>query len=142
MTQPETKLSAEILPAITRYFQNRIKLFRNQVGFGWFANGKPKRLKAGQVYRARGGEVVLMNARPYHCGLIKGSGDNIGWEEVTITQEMVGQKFARFVSLETKIPKTGRLSEEQKRWDKAVRDAGGRSVVARSVDEAVGGLEK
>lgn len=140
MTQPESKLSAEILPAITRHFLNRIKLFRNQVGQAWFG-GVQKCLKPGQVYRAKGGEVLLINARRYSCGLIKGSGDNIGWEEVTITQEMVGQKFARFVSLETKVPKSGRVSTEQKHWYDEVKKAGGRAVVARSPDDAIRGLK-
>jgi hypothetical protein len=47
---------------------------------------------------------------------------------------MVGQRFARFLSVEVKTP-TGRLSPEQETWRQAVLKAGGIAVVARSVDD-------
>ncbi len=47
---------------------------------------------------------------------------------------MVGQRFARFLSIEVKTP-SGRLSPEQETWQAAVQKAGGIAVVARSVED-------
>tara|TARA_R110000868_G_scaffold13647_1_gene63347 strand:- start:558 stop:902 length:345 start_codon:yes stop_codon:yes gene_type:complete len=63
-----------------------------------------------------------------------GGADLIGWQTVTITPDMVGQRFARFLSVEVKAPK-GRLTPEQETWRQAVLKAGGIAVVARSVDD-------
>ena len=72
--------------------------------------------------------------RVIRYGLATGSADLIGWQTVTITPDMVGQRFARFVSVEVKAPK-GRLTPEQETWRAAVLKAGGIAVVARSVED-------
>jgi hypothetical protein len=74
------------------------------------------------------------SGRVIRYGLHTGSADLIGWQSVVITEAMVGQRFARFVSIEVKTP-TGRLSPEQETWQAAVQKAGGIAVVARSVDD-------
>jgi hypothetical protein len=74
------------------------------------------------------------SGRVIRYGLVVGSGDLIGWQSVVITEAMVGQRFARFLSVEVKTP-TGRLSPEQETWRQAVLKAGGIAVVARSVDD-------
>jgi len=74
------------------------------------------------------------SGRVIRYGLATGSADLIGWQTVTITEAMVGQRFARFLSVEVKTP-TGRLSPEQETWRQAVLKAGGIAVVARSVDD-------
>ena len=74
------------------------------------------------------------SGRVIRYGLTTGSADLIGWQTVTITPDMVGQRFARFLSVEVKTP-TGRLSPEQSTWRQAVLKAGGIAVVARSVDD-------
>jgi hypothetical protein len=73
------------------------------------------------------------SGRLVRYGLHTGSADLIGWQSVVITEAMVGQRFARFVSIEVKTP-TGRLSPEQETWQSAVQKAGGIAVVARSVE--------
>ena len=74
------------------------------------------------------------SGRVIRYGLTTGSADLIGWQTVTITPEMVGQRFARFLSIEVKAPK-GRLTPEQETWRAAVLKAGGIAVVARSVED-------
>ncbi len=74
------------------------------------------------------------SGRVIRYGLCTGSADLIGWQSVVITPAMVGQRFARFVSIEVKTP-SGRLSPEQETWQAAVQKAGGIAVVARSVDD-------
>jgi len=73
--------------------------------------------------------------RPVQFGLCKGSADLIGWKQVTITPDMVGQKVAVFASIEVKTP-TGRLTPEQQTWLNAVQAAGGVAGIARSVEDA------
>lgn len=74
------------------------------------------------------------SGRVIRYGLATGSADLIGWQSVLITQDMVGQRFARFVSVEVKAP-NGRLTPEQETWRAAVLKAGGIAVVARSVED-------
>ena len=69
-------------------------------------------------------------------GLFKGSSDLIGWQSVTVTPDMVGQRVAVFVAIEVKTP-TGRVSREQQTFIDRVREAGGRAGVARSPEEAL-----
>jgi hypothetical protein len=73
--------------------------------------------------------------RPVQFGLCKGSADLIGWKQVTITPDMVGQQMAVFASIEVKTP-TGRLTPEQSNWLSVVQTAGGVAGVARSVEDA------
>lgn len=110
-----------------------VRLFRNNTGQGWV--GKARKMKPGQVYRAEGGEVLILNARPLHAGLIKGAGDGIGWRTITITPDMVGQRVAVFLSVEAKY-QSGRLETDQRTWHENVRRAGGISIIARTPEQA------
>jgi hypothetical protein len=87
-----------------------------------------------RTFRNNVGAIKDRNNRLVRYGLVTGSGDLIGWQSVVITEAMVGQRFARFLSVEVKTP-TGRLSPEQETWRQAVLKAGGIAVVARSVDD-------
>ncbi len=87
-----------------------------------------------RVFRNNVGAIKDRNNRLVRYGLCTGSADLIGWQSVVITPAMVGQRFARFVSIEVKTP-TGRLSPEQETWQAAVQKAGGIAVVARSVND-------
>lgn len=101
-----------------------VRIFRNNTGMGW--QGKSKRIPAG---------VLIVEPRPLHAGLCPGSSDLIGWQEVTITPDMVGTKIARFVAIEVKT-NTGRVSPDQVNFIRAVREAGGIAEVCRTADEA------
>ena len=97
------------------------------------------RLSLGQcpgirVFRNNVGAIKAPDGRVIRYGLATGSADLIGWQTVMITPEMIGQRFARFLSVEVKAPK-GRLTHEQETWRAAVLRAGGIPIVARSVDD-------
>lgn len=68
-------------------------------------------------------------------GLGKGSADLIGYRQVLITPEMVGQPFAQFVAVEVKRP-GGRTTPEQANFLALVKRAGGCAGIARSVVDA------
>lgn len=101
------------------------RLFRNNVALAWVG-------ERGQHTAAR---LVLHNPRPLHAGLHVGSGDLVGWRTIMVTPDMVGQRLAVFVSIETKALR-GKRATEQKNWAQQVREAGGLAGFARSVDEA------
>ena len=94
-------------------------LFRNNVGTAY----------QGQM-GSISGDKVLLYPRFVEFGLIKGSSDLIGWTEITITADMLGTKVAVFTAVEVKT-KTGRVSDEQKRFIKNVNDAGGIAKIER-----------
>jgi hypothetical protein len=110
-----------------------VRLFRSNNGQGWV--GRSRKLRPGETYTACGGEVLIQDARPLHAGLVKGSGDGIGWRTITITPDMVGQRAAIFLSVETKVPRTGYLEPDQRNWRDQVLAAGGIAVVARGVED-------
>ena len=119
---PESNLERQVLLALSR---DGTRLFRNTVAVGW----------VGQHVGSDDGVTYLRNARRNSFGLVKGSGDLIGFRSVVVTPDMVGRRVAVFTSLELKAPR-GATRPEQIQWDKAVREAGGLSGIVRSVDEA------
>jgi hypothetical protein len=89
-----------------------------------------------RLWRNNTGTLRDQHGRPVQFGLCKGSADLIGWKQVTVTPEMVGQQVAVFTSIEVKTP-TGRLRPEQQAWLDTVQAAGGIAGVARSVEDAL-----
>jgi hypothetical protein len=74
-----------------------------------------------------------------------GGADLLGWQTVTITPDMIGQKFARFISVEVK--KVGARTDKQRAIDQAnwrtqVNAAGGIAIEARSVSEVEEALSR
>lgn len=108
-----------------------VRVFRQNVGLGWF----------GELVAKRGGRVVLDNARPLHAGLVRGSGDLIGWTSIEITPAMVGQRVAIFTSLEAKEG-GGRPSRDQRTWMENVKEAGGIAGIVRSEADARALIER
>lgn len=97
-----------------------VRLFRNNVALSW----------TGDVSKLKDGSIIIRNPRPLHAGLMKGSGDLIGWQSIKITPDMVGTVIAKFVSVEVKTT-TGRESDDQKTWKNVVNQHGGVAIVAR-----------
>jgi hypothetical protein len=89
-----------------------------------------------RLFRNNTGTLRDANGRPVQFGLCKGSADLIGWKQVTVTPEMVGQQVAVFTSIEVKTP-TGRMRPEQQQWLDTVKAAGGIAGIARSVEDAL-----
>ena len=64
----------------------------------------------------------------FKYGLLPGSGDMIGWTEIEIVPEMVGERFAVFTSIEIKTL-NDKMSDKQKKWFRNVCKAGGIAIV-------------
>lgn len=113
------------------YVQSLVRLAAPAAGLVlWRNNVGALQDKAGRVVR-----YGLANDSKQLNETIK-SGDLIGWQTVTITADMVGQRFARFVSIECKevgweFGRAGRETEQgerewaQHRWAQMVTAAGG-----------------
>lgn len=123
----EHEIQQRILMACSR---GSVRLWRNNVGTGWA--GQAVRINtanlAAVAHSLRPGDVVIRQARPLHAGLCVGSSDLIGYRTLP-------SGTAQFVAIEVKAAR-GRVSPEQQRFLEAVRQAGGRADIARSVPDA------
>ena len=107
MQNPETKI------------QNRIMMDMSKKGY--------------LVWRNQVGLFKTIDGRTVNIG-IKGSSDLMAIKPTVITPEMVGQTLAVFVAVEVKT-ETGRQSEPQKKWQKAVEKLGVKYIIARCEDD-------
>ena len=107
MQNPETKIQNKIMMAMSK---KGWLCWRNQVGL-----------------------FKTMDGRTVNIG-IKGSSDLMAVKPTVITPEMVGQTLAVFVAVEVKTA-TGRQSEPQKKWQKAVEKLGVKYILARSEND-------
>lgn len=117
--------------AIRNAMAGQCLLFRANVGQAW----------AGDATRLPNGDVLLRNARPFSTGLPPGFADTFGLVAVTITPDMVGHVFGRFIAGEVKTA-TGRVSPKQAAFLRAVNDNGGAAAVWRSPDDALATLAR
>lgn len=99
------------------------RVFRNNCGVAW----------QGDARKLSDGSVLIRNPRRVVYGLAPGSSDLIGWRQVIVTPQMVGQRLAQFVALEVKTGK-GRAQQHQRNFVEQVQQAGGIAAVVR--DEA------
>ena len=107
MRNPETNIMNKIMLAMSK---KGYLIWRNQVG----------------LFKTLDGRTVNIG--------IKGSSDLMAVKPTIITPEMVGQTLAVFVAVEVKTA-TGRQSEPQKKWQKAVEKLGVKYILARSEDD-------
>lgn len=108
-------------------------LFRANTGTGWqgdYVVRGPRNVVMGA------GDVLLRNARPFSTGLPPGFSDTFGVVPVVITADMVGQTIGQFLAGEIKTP-TGRLSDKQGAFLRAIKNNGGRAAVWRSPADAL-----
>lgn len=100
------------------------RVFRSNVGLAWAGS---------KITKHADGSITIHDPRPFKAG-VKGMSDTTGWQTITITPSMVGQKIAQYVAIEAKLG-TGRLSDDQKTFIRIVREHGGLAGVARSVED-------
>ena len=104
-----------------------LRVFRNHVGKG----------VTGRIIRGKSpGEWHVTNGRMTTFGLGPDTPDLVGWETITVTPAMVGQKIATIFFVEVKDLK-GALSPGQRTFIEFARGMGCKVVVARSAEEAV-----
>lgn len=116
--------------------QGGTRVYRNNVGSGLVISHKHSFTKQAIISKMIDLAVKLgARASRIKFGLHEGSGDLIGYKQVTITPDMVGTTVAVFLSVEIKTDK-GRPSEAQARWLEHVNSFGGLAIIARSPDEA------
>lgn len=84
------------------------------------------------------GAATVKNARIFH-GVPKGVSDYIGFTEVEITPEMVGEKMAVFVACETKTG-NNKATKEQRDFLASVAKLGGIAVLARKAGDLIRGV--
>ena len=105
-----------------------VTLFRNNSGAFKDATGRMVRFGLGNVSKNVNAQIK--------------SADLIGWQEVTITRDMVGQRIARFVSVEVKKEKW-KLGENKERevaqgnWLALVAMSGGVALMINNVKEFI-----
>lgn len=93
-------------------------------------------LKDVRIFRNNVGLFKTQDGRNVQTGLCVGSSDLIGFQSVTITPDMVGQKIAVFTAIEIKTEK-GKVSPQQEKFIEMVARFGGIGAVVRSVGDAM-----
>lgn len=83
-----------------------------------------------RLFRNNVGRLQAKDGSWVQFGLCVGSADLIGWKSVEVTPQMVGQRVAVFVALETKSL-TGPRREAQTNFLRAVNNAGGLGGLVR-----------
>lgn len=111
-------------------------LWRVNVGQAWTGS---------HIERLPGGKVLIHDARPFSTGLPPGFADLFGLVPVHVTPDMVGRVMGQFLAGEVKTS-SGRVSERQAAFLRAIQANGGRAGVWRSTDDALamvlGGMKK
>jgi hypothetical protein len=129
----ESKILMAIRDACNR---GPVRLWRNNVGTALVINHSNPGMKQAIINACiELAERRSAFAQRMSFGLAEGSGDLIGYRQVTVTEEMVGMTIAVFVSCEVKTD-TGRVRPEQANWLAHISGAGGLAFVARSVEDA------
>lgn len=91
-----------------------------------------------RLFRNNCGRAVTSSGSIIQFGLCVGSSDLIGYVPIVVTPEMVGSRLAIFCAVEVKTPK-GRATKEQQAFINAINKVGGIGIIARSVEEVMGG---
>jgi len=110
-------------------------LFRNNRGCFYTLDGVKALISAIKRRSLSDALKLVSRLRIVRAGLeADGSSDFIGWTPIKITESMVGRTVAVFTAPEVKTP-TGRVSEAQKKFIKAVNLNGGIAGVVRSTED-------
>lgn len=99
------------------------RLFRANAGMAWA--GRVVNNRVTDSWR----EITIAGARPFH-GMPTGTPDLIGWTQIEITPEMVGQRVAVFTGIELKTEKV-RVTKEQENFRRIIEESGGIAKIIR-----------
>jgi hypothetical protein len=116
------------------FTQKGHRIFRQNTGTGWAGDFFKPPMETTIKVSPR--DVVVRNARPLRAGLCTGSSDLIGWQSITITEDMIGKRVAIFTAIEVKHGST-RTTEEQKRFIESVNSSGGIGKIVRELNEVI-----
>ncbi len=123
MGQKENNTNAKYHKTLTKWQ----RLWRANSGKGW----------AGKVVSISGGILKLANFGRLDL-FPKGTPDNIGFDSIIITPEMVGKRVAVFVGTEIKATPGDKLSKKQREWrDKIIVPLGGIHREVRETGEVI-----
>jgi len=76
--------------------------------------------------------IEVIDPRWQSFGLFSPGGfDCLGWQTVTITPDMIGERVAVFTAIDAKTDAYNKLSDKQQNFARLVLDAGGRPYIAR-----------
>lgn len=93
-----------------------------------------------RLFRNNSGALRDERGQLVRYGLCTGSADLIGFRQVEITPDMVGQRLAVFAAVEVKSS-TGKATADQEAFITMVKHFGGIAGVVRSVEEAAALLQ-
>ncbi len=115
-------------------------LFRANVGKGWTGN-KIFKAERMQPVVLQPGDVVIRQARPFDTGLPPGFGDLFGLVARTITADDVGSTIGVYVAADVKSA-TGKETDKQSAYLRAVNDNGGVAGIWRTVEDALATISR
>lgn len=131
----ETALLKQIMLALG--CQSDLRIWRHNTGRLWSGSQfiEPARNQIikdsrGRVQKLEITDIIIKNPRPVSFGC-PGSGDLIG---------ILAPK-GKFISIEVKTS-NGKQSQQQKNFEKMIKQFGGHYIVARSADEALEQIDK
>lgn len=118
----ESLVSNQIVTTVGN--RDDVTLWRNNCGQAW-------------VGKYIAGSHTIKFPKPIRYGVNNpGGSDFIGFKQVKITPDMVGETFAVFLGLEAKREKGGRASEDQIEFIDFVNSSGGIAGIVNSVESA------
>ena len=99
------------------------RLFRANAGMAWAGR------VTNQTRRDSWLEITISGARPFH-GMPTGTPDLIGWTQIEITPEMVGQKLAIFTGIELKT-RGVKVTPAQEKFRSIIEESGGIAKIVK-----------
>lgn len=94
-----------------------------------------------RIWRNSVGRCFPRGGGCFSYGLGRGTADLVGYQKVTITPDMVGQTFARFLAVEIKR-EGGRIQKGQAEFLKTTHEDGCKACMVESTEALKGFLDQ
>jgi hypothetical protein len=101
--------------------QDMIEQSEDKELFTFIENSKEKYTR---LFRNNVGKLETKYGGRVNFGLFKGSSDNIGFDSIIVTPDMVGKRIAIFKAVESKTPE-GKLKPDQENFLNKIKIYGG-----------------